>query len=590
MYQTGFTIKATIDLMQRHEYVLPAIQREFVWKPEQIQRLFDSIMQGYPFGTFLLWKVQEQNASEYRFYDFVRDYHQKDNPHCPPLPEQSRALIAVLDGQQRLTALNIGLCGSMAVKLPNKWWNNPEAFPKRHLYLDLLAPREPNEDGEVYGFDFLTESQIANPDPEACWFKVGDILSMDSGPEMVRWLNERLPQDDVDRAYEALHRLHNVVHTDRVVAYYEEGSQDLSTVLNIFIRTNSGGTELSYSDLLLSIAVAQWDSLDAREEIHALVDEINEIGEHFSFSKDLVLKAGLVLTDIGKVGFKVENFNRENMAILETKWRDVRRALVLTVRLIASFGYSGRNLRADSAILPIAYYLYHLDPGERYLTTAAHAEDRKGIQTWLAKSLLKASGIWGSGLDTLLTRLRDDIRRYGHEHFPVEELESTMARRGKSLTFEDEELEELLDLRYGNKRTFPLLTLLFPFVDLRNNFHVDHVFPRGRFSKARLREAGLSEETIDTFQDLRDGLPNLQLLDGAANVEKQQAMPSEWLNEMYSDENKRAAYIERHLLDGLPEDIGEFQTFYQARRERLSDCIRSLLERPEAVDNVVESE
>ena len=46
MYQTGGTIKDTIDLVQRHEYVLPAIQREFVWKPEQIQRLFDSLMQG----------------------------------------------------------------------------------------------------------------------------------------------------------------------------------------------------------------------------------------------------------------------------------------------------------------------------------------------------------------------------------------------------------------------------------------------------------------------------------------------------------------------------------------------------------------
>ena len=49
MYQTGATIKETIDKVQKHEYVLPAIQREFVWNPEQIARLFDSLMQGYPF-------------------------------------------------------------------------------------------------------------------------------------------------------------------------------------------------------------------------------------------------------------------------------------------------------------------------------------------------------------------------------------------------------------------------------------------------------------------------------------------------------------------------------------------------------------
>ncbi len=40
------------------KYILPAIHREFVWKPEQICQLFDSMTQGYPFGTFLFWKVK----------------------------------------------------------------------------------------------------------------------------------------------------------------------------------------------------------------------------------------------------------------------------------------------------------------------------------------------------------------------------------------------------------------------------------------------------------------------------------------------------------------------------------------------------
>jgi hypothetical protein len=52
-----------------------------------------------------------------------------------------------------------------------------------------------------------------------------------------------------------------------------------------------------------------------------------------------------------------------------------------------------------------------------------------------------------------------------------------MSQRGKSLTFEPAEIEDLLHLEYGDKRTFPLLSLLFPFVDLRNQFHVDHVYP-----------------------------------------------------------------------------------------------------------------
>lgn len=526
MYQTGGTIKDTIELVQRHEYVLPAIQREFVWKPEQIERLFDSLMQGYPFGTFLLWLVEAKNSDQYRFYDFVREYHERDNPHCPTLPKQTGRVTAVLDGQQRLTALNIGLCGSMAVKQPNKWWNNPNAFPTRHLWLDLLASTEPNEEGDRYHFAFLTQNQVDQADSSVtCWFKVADILTMKAGPPMLKWLNARLHQDRLDDAFSALTQLHEVVHTKPLVAYYEEKSQDLSTVLNIFIRMNSGGTVLSYSDLLLSIAVAQWERLDARQEIHSLVDELNETGEHFTFSQDLVLKAGLVLTNIGSVGFKVENFNHENMAILEDQWPRVRQSLLLTVRLIASFGFNGQNLRADSAILPIAYYLCQLEPGDKYLNTASYSDDRERIKVWLTKSILKASGIWGSGLDTLLTLLRDTIKTHGQKAFPVAELEAGMARRGKALTFEEEELRELTELRYSEPRTFALLSLLFPFVDLHNHFHIDHIFPRAHFDKRWLRKTGMSEDDVERYQEMRDGLANLQLLDGTANSEKQQAPP-----------------------------------------------------------------
>jgi hypothetical protein len=52
-YQTAITVKTTLDRIWKHDYVLPAIQREFVWNPEQICKLFDSLMQGFPVGSFL---------------------------------------------------------------------------------------------------------------------------------------------------------------------------------------------------------------------------------------------------------------------------------------------------------------------------------------------------------------------------------------------------------------------------------------------------------------------------------------------------------------------------------------------------------
>ena len=58
-----------------HSYLLPAIQRKFVWKSEQIEKLFDSIMQGYPINTFMFWKITDKNIkNDHKFYDFLLDY------------------------------------------------------------------------------------------------------------------------------------------------------------------------------------------------------------------------------------------------------------------------------------------------------------------------------------------------------------------------------------------------------------------------------------------------------------------------------------------------------------------------------------
>ena len=85
MYQQGGTIKEALDSIASNEYVLPAIQREFVWRPGQVCALFDSVMQGYPFGEFLFWRIAPENSKDYRWYGFMRDYHQRNNRHCPDL-------------------------------------------------------------------------------------------------------------------------------------------------------------------------------------------------------------------------------------------------------------------------------------------------------------------------------------------------------------------------------------------------------------------------------------------------------------------------------------------------------------------------
>ena len=579
MYHPGGTIKEALRGIERNEYVLPAIQREFVWSPDQICALFDSLMQGYPFGEFLFWQIEADHSAEYRYYGFVLDYHQRDNPHCPEahiLPGSS--ITAVLDGQQRLTAFNIGLRGSMAVKRPYKWWSSPDAFPRRVLSLDLLASPEPGEQGSRYVFEFIEEARIGREN-ERLWYRVSDILAMQSGPPMLKWLTEkRLGDDELNLAFERLDRLYQAVHNDQTVCYYEEKNQDIEHVLNIFIRRNSGGTVLSYSDLLLSIATSQWEELDARKEVHQLVDDLNRVGPGLGLTKDFVLKAGLMLSDIASVGFQVRNFNRANMAVLEKNWSKTSSALVETVQLAAGFGFDGNSIRANSALLPIAYYIYQQGAPPDFDVHSRYQEDRQAIRGWLIRSVLKASGIWGSGLDTLLTALRDVLRNVNNGHFPAAELRHTMGQRGKGLDFLEEEIEDLADMAINDRRVFALLTLLSPSIDLRtHHFHIDHIFPKSRFTKARLRKAGVIDEKHDEFTDYANRLANLQLLEGIPNVEKRAKMPSKWLDEHFTDEQARQHYRELYFLRDVPRKMTDFIVFYEKRRERLQERIGQIV-------------
>ncbi len=578
MYKPGGTIKQLLDKVASQEYILPAIQREFVWWPEQISQLFDSLMQGYPFGTFLFWRIEPRKRQEYQFYDFVRDYHERDNYHCSLLTAlPDRDLVAVLDGQQRMTALNIGLRGSYAWKLPGKWWSSNEAFPVRHLYLDLLGKPD-TETGSEYRFEFLTETVTEITTDGNLWLRCGRVLT-ESEDDLIDSLDDlEISNDQRRQAKKVLRHLYRTIHHKELISYYEETEQDLERVLNIFIRMNSGGTPLSYSDLLLSIAVAQWSKLDARQEIHKLVDQMNKEGDQFNFSKDLVLKAGLMLSDIGSVGFKVENFNKANMATLESNWSHIREALLLSVQLLASFGFNSQNLRADSVLLPIAYYLFVRKPGERYLSRAEYAQDRENIRKWLVRSLLKASGIWGSGLDTLLTALREQIRNHANAGFPVAQIESVMSARGKPLSFTAEELDELADLPYGDKRTFALLSLIFPGFDLSRHFHVDHIYPQGRFTKAKLRKAAVAEDCLEEISDKANRLPNLQLLEGSINNEKRQKMPHDWYALAKPDAAARKQYLAGLEITELPETLSEFPMFYEQRRKALKARIVSALQ------------
>lgn len=205
-------------------------------------------------------------------------------------------------------------------------------------------------------------------------------------------------------------------------------------------------------------------------------------------------------------------------------------------------------------------------------------------------------GVWGSGLDTLLRDLREVIKTQGGTAFPVAAIERAMSRRGKPLTVTEALVDDILNLSYGKARTFAVLASLFPHVDTRNQFHVDHVFPAVLFDKKSLRREKnddgaprFTSEEIDDLVDMRDRLPNLQLLPGLENIGKSAKAPDEWLVAEYSSADEQSAFLSRNSLpQSLPHSAGEFMNYFDERRTKLTariyDVLRAQAPDPLATD------
>lgn len=485
-YQTPLTIAEVMKDIASNKYVLPSIQREYVWDTAQIETLFDSLMQDYPIGTFLFWEIGKDKINEYDFYEFLKDYHEKNSTHNPKVNLcGSDGVTAVLDGQQRLTSLYIGLKGTYAYKLKWKQKNSINAYPVRKLYLNLLS--EATEGDNKYDFRFLTDDE-AVPSEKVYWFEVGNILNMSQPGDTSQFVFANIAfkgylQEQTMFANNTLSQLYNIIHTSLSISYYKEKSAELDKVLNIFIRVNSGGTILTYSDLLLSIATAQWDNHDAREEITKFVDDVNAIGDGFKINKDFVFKSALVLTDsITDITFKGDNFKKANMMKIEDNWDNIKKAIEQTVRLVSSFGYSGETLSSNNALIPIAYYLLKIGMPDNFVYSSSTKDNRTKIKKWLIMTLLKKA--FSGQPDSVLRPIREIIQNNETNDFPIEKIIDRFKGTNKSIMFTEDDIDEyLLKLRYGKSETLSTLMLLYPSLDFNNKFHRDHIYPKSRLTK-----------------------------------------------------------------------------------------------------------
>lgn len=579
-FETPISIRIAVQNILDGKYVLPAIQREFIWEPEQIELLFDSLLRGYPISSFLFWQVPADQVKLWQFYKFLTQYHELNARHNQPAQlTGDRDVTAVLDGQQRLTALVIALTGSYAGRTKNKRRSNLAAYPAKKLHIDLLSSAGDEDEQKFYAIQFLTPEEAA-AHAQRFWVSFPELFTKIKNVSdvlMFMAMNRISGAPDGQREFAArtLAAICETFNTLGNVNYFLEREADLDKVLQIFIRINSGGTKLSYSDLLLSIATASWKGTDARQAIHAFVDELNSYNDELTFDQDFVLKSALVLSDISDVKFKIENFNAQNMKTIEQAWPSIKTALSLAVQLASSFGLTDRSLLSANALIPIAYYLKKIEAAESYLNSSTAANDRAVIRAWLTKVLLR--GTFGSMADTILSALRGVLHASTLTTFPEKDINERLTQLNRSVKFTVDEVQNLLGLQYQNRQTFLVLSLLYPNFDFSNGFHIDHVYPRSKMTERRLAKE-VNQTDAHEWPDLRDNLANLQLLQGGPNKAKSDADFDTWLGANFADATKRGYFLTmHHFPDWAAFSYDRFGDFLKEREKLLSSCLEKVL-------------
>ena len=575
-FQTPITINDAMYSISRNAYVLPAFQRDFLWDAERIERLFDSLMRGCPTSSMLLWKIEGDANPPWKFYRFltkyVSDARNYVNTNELYYHEGNNDYFAVLDGQQRLTAMRIGLYGTYAYHERNKSKDYSEtSFPCRRLYLRLLKNTE-SEYQLQYVFSFLkdadTKAEVLYTDKQGhLWFKVSELGAIHNSEDGIDGFCD---DQDLDREQrKVLRRLNTCVYEDRCINYYLEDKGDADRAVNIFNRINAGGVPLDFSDIIFSLVVANW-SIDAKNEFKNLVNQVNNKG--FKINKDYVIKAFLYLYH-KNVKMEISSFSIDFCQKIEANWNNIRDSILSLFDLLRTFGLDEYKLTSVNATLPILYYIYHKNIFTNFCNLMAYKDERGEIKKWLLAMIVRRP--FGAHTDAVLTQSRRaftediDVAFLSDIHeFPVDKIMQNL----KTLhALNDEFFDELFAIQKDDKYAFAILALLYPALDYKNNdFHKDHIHPADRY-----------EELSDPLKAkypfvVYNSILNLQMLDSNENESKGKKKLAQWVDEQTAPET-RAAFLKTHLIPDVDLSLDNFEEYIERRKEMLKDKLMELL-------------
>jgi hypothetical protein len=536
---------------------LPNIQRPFVWSEDQICRLFDSILRQYPISTLLIWKTKG-GVRRRKFIDNFKEEH-RHHLSIFKVPDDNKKKCLVLDGQQRLQSLYIGLRGS---------------YDGEELYLDILSGELAAPDDVRYKFKFLDPQTTAFP-----YIRFKDIVFSDEKPRIIAdsiaaQAPRALTPTELDKIKDNVDLIRETFFNESGIGYQELDSIDQAglytedDVVEIFIRANSGGTRLGKSDLLFSLLTSAWEEADDKMEI--LLDELNMQG--FAFTRDFILKTCLTLLGQG-ARYEVQKFRKPGVREqIENNWDRI----TMATKDVGDFVQGSTFIRCDKALpsylvlIPLVYLRYHFP---------AAWSTKRDVELYLLRSLL--AGAFGGTPDQLIDDLVIKLKEM--KAFDVNEMFGVIRSAGRSLELTE---DRFWAIGYASENIHLLFNLWYRAFNYTPAFggnlpQIDHVFPQSALKKVKVPNPNTGRMNVMKYREVdRNQLANCMLLTAAENGAggKGSVPPDEWFKD------KDTAYLDLHLIPPDPAlwTLDRFEDFIAERKKLIRAKFAYLLSVPAA--------
>ena len=551
-------ISELVAKVDRHDLVLPEMQRRYVWRSTQVRDLFDSLYRGYPVGSVLVW--ERPDGEEGRTLDVGE---------AAGVRRQGQKLL-LLDGQQRLTSLtSIIMDRELLVRGRKKpidiLFNvlHPDIDEEESLDVDIDDDDDDDgdeEENDALDFEkktFVVATRRLMNQPN--WLSLRKIFSQ---PQNKLWLGVlkgmNIPIDS-DLAAKISDRINNVqkIKDISIPIVILPSTMDYRTVTDVFCRVNSAGARLKGSDLALAQITSRWKgSLKLFEEFQ----KKHEVNGQQLFDLGFLVRA-LVVFMTGQCKFQtIASIPVEKY---EKAWKETKDALETAFDVARGWGLiSFTLLSAPSLIITLAYYMKKRPAGmgnlsmlhKWLLVASVCGHYSKGSSESIMDQDLAAidKGVplekmflafqqqgWITGKIT-----EDDIRGkfHGSAYFGLMYL--AMHEAGAKDWYQDSVIS------LGNVGSV-----------LKVQFH--HIFPQ---AKLKARNAYDKKEIND--------ISNLAFIGGNTNRRISADDPEKYLPKV-SEENRLAQCVP---MDESLYSVAKYREFLMARRKLLVDMLNKYLD------------